>query len=150
MKSDPQHAKIRREFADGWDWKKMLPSWTYNKLLLDGLAGWEFDDDGEPFEAMCHFVMGYKKQSRDIASEIDDWCVGMFYYSDKTGGTPFVREGDEYVSFFSFQLERDYLEFYSRYATGSGPSSWQSLKRAEAFGKRVYGWSDQSIKRYMK
>lgn len=150
MISNPSNAKIRREFADGWDWKKMLPSWTYNKLTLDGLPGWEFDDDGEQLEAMCHFVMGHKEQSRDIAIEMDDWCVGMFYYSDKTGGTPFVRDGDEYVSFFSFQLERDYLEFHTRYAKSGGPCSWQSLRRAEAFGKKIYGWPDWQIRRYMK
>lgn len=150
MKSNPAQGKLRQEFADGWDWKKMLPSWTYNKLVLDGLPGWEFDDDGEHFEAMCHFVMGHKKQSRKIAIEIDDWCVGMFYYSDKTGDTlPFVNPGEEYVSFFSFQLERDYQEFMNRYGREDGPASPVKLELAAEFGRKKRGWSEESIRRYL-
>lgn len=142
---------IREEFGKGWNWRKMIPSDIYSKLLLNGLPGWDFDWDGDQYERMCYFVMGKGKQSRDIAIEADEWCTGMFYYADKTEDTlPFVDKGEEYVSFFSFQLKRDYYEFAQRYGHGDGPCSSRALEFAAEFGRTRRGWSDESIQKYLK
>ena len=118
------------------DWKKMLYGWVYNDLYLEGLPGWDLGVGGYQLEQMCHHVMGEGKQSRDIAIEFDDVCAGMFYYADKTDGIPFVRDGEEYASFFSFQLTQDYLlfnEMFEDYCTA------EKQAQAVAYLTRVRG-----------
>jgi hypothetical protein len=131
-------AGIRKD--KGWDWEKMLPSWTYYDMYMDGLIGWDLGVNGYQLEQVCYFVMGEGKQSRDIAIEFDDKCLGMFYYADKTGGTPFVREGEEYVSYFTFQLTKDFLTFCNLY--GEGACSKESQEKALAFIESKYGMPD--------
>ena len=140
---------IREEFAKNWDWRRALPGWTYNRLVLDGLPGFDLTKYGDQYEHMCYFVMGDGVQSRDIAIEMDDWCTGMFYYADRTGGTPFVRDGDEYVSFFSFQLAEDYWEFEERYCKDNGPGSPEKLGLAAKFGRKKYGWNKLELDKYL-
>ena len=124
----------------GWDWKKMLPSWIYHDLYIRyGLPGWDLGVGGYPLEQICYFVMGKGKQSRDIAIKFDDKCLGMFYYVDKTGGTPFVRDGDEYVSYFSFQITKDFLDFYNYNLHNDGACSIESQEKAHAFMLSRYG-----------
>jgi hypothetical protein len=118
------------------DWKKMLHGWVYNDLYFEGLPGWDLGVNGYQLEQMCYFVMGEGKQSRDIAIEFDDACKGMFYYADKTYGTPFVREGEEYVSFFAFQLTEDFLLFNRMFEDAC---SADSQEKAMLFVTKKYG-----------
>lgn len=123
-------------YREGWDWKRMIPVKAYVKLSLIGLPGWNLSPEGDELTRWCHFYYSRPNPSRSTAIAIDDWCLGMFYYADKTGGIPFLDEGDEYASIFSFQLLTDFRTFAVVFPDLVSP---ENNEKAKAFMKRVYG-----------
>lgn len=122
---------------NGWDWKRLLPTSTWHKILLDGLPGWDLNKDGNQLQVLCAFTMGEGLSSRDIAIDWDGRSRGLFYYRDHTNnGIPFVDDGIVYVSSFAFQFMSDLLLFgdaYEKY-TEFG----EALFKIQAFEQAVY------------
>lgn len=98
----------------GWDWRRALPSWTFNRLYMEGLPGWDLGINGHELSVTCAFEQNISS-SRSVAIETDSWCMGQFYYRDHTLDTiPFLRDGEMYLGIFAFQLTEDYLKFIEK------------------------------------
>lgn len=102
-----------------WDWKRMIPSWDWHKLVLAGWPGWMLSDKDEPNFVTFEIVNGQGKSSREMAIEWDDLAEGQFYYRDYTRRSiPFIGADEMYKAIFCFQYERDAVEFNKRFEGG--------------------------------
>jgi hypothetical protein len=107
-----------------WDWRTMISGVLFQYLWMDNFPGWDRLDEDNP-DSYPRVVLS-TVCGRDLAVEFDYICKGMFHYADLlivgNEGSPFVRDGDRYVSRFHFQFKSDAELFHDRFG---GVASWE-------------------------